>query len=271
MQIIDFHTHLDDRWLNQTLPSETEFLQTLDRFHIEVACIFTLQGFYGDCRRHNDLLAARAQRHPNRLVPFATVDPKLGGEAIGELERCLANPQFRGVKFHPWLQAFAPSMVRPTMIELMKVAARYQCPVLFHDGTPPYSTTFQIAEVARWVPEATIVLGHAGLSDYTLAAAQLVRDTPNLYACVCGPRAGHVAYLVEIAGADKVLFGSDFGFADWTILAEFLDNVCEANIDEQLLARILYQNASRLLRFEERPLAASAHPSVTKEHVLSAR
>jgi uncharacterized protein len=258
MPIIDFHTHLDECWLNQALPSEAEFLRNLDRFDIEAACIFTLQGFYGDCRRHNDALAERAERHADRLIPFATVDPKLGDESIFELERCLANPLFRGVKFHPWLQAFAPSMVKPTMVELLRCAARHGAPVLFHDGTPPYSTTFQVAAVARWVPEARVVLGHAGLSDYVVAAAQLVRDIPNLYACVCGPRAGWVQALVQTAGADKVLFGSDFGFTDWTILAEFLDNVREAELDASELQSVLYGNAKTLLHLNERPLRASA-------------
>lgn len=257
MRIIDFHTHLDDRWLNRPTPTEATFLRGMDRFGIEAACIFTLQGFYGDCRRHNDALAARARRHPDRLIPFATVDPKLGDEAVRELERCLADPLFRGVKFHPWLQAFAPSIVRETMVELLRCAARHGVPVLFHDGTPPYSTTFQIAAAARWVPEATVVLGHAGLSDYIVAAGQLVRDISNLYACVCGPRAGYVSYLVQTAGAHKVLFGSDFGFADWTILAEFLDNVCQAPIDSTWLEMVLYGNSARLLRFDEAPLSSS--------------
>ncbi len=256
MSIIDFHTHLDDRWLHQSLPTESEFLRALDRFDVEAACIFTLQGFYGDCQRHNDALAERAARHPDRLIPFATVDPKLGDESVVELERCLANPLFRGVKFHPWLQAFAPSMVKPSMIELLRCAARRRAPVLFHDGTPPYATTFQIAAAARWVPEATVVLGHAGLSDYILPAGQLVRDIQNLYACVCGPKAGWVRSLVETAGADKVLFGSDFGFTDWTILAEFLDNVREADLDPPTLDLVLNRNARKLLQLDERPPGA---------------
>src|SRR5262245_3238388 len=114
MPIIDFHTHLDTHWFNQPMPSEKEFLQGLDRFDVEASCIFTLQRFYGDCPKHNDALAEHARHHPDRLIPFATVDPKLGDESVMELERCLADPLFRGVKFHPWLQAFTPSMVRST-------------------------------------------------------------------------------------------------------------------------------------------------------------
>jgi uncharacterized protein len=254
MPIIDFHAHLDDRWFDQPMPAEAEFIADMDRFGIEAACIFTMQGYYGDCRKHNDALAARARRHPDRLIPFATVDPKLGREAVDELERCLADPIFRGVKFHPWLQAFAPSMVRPTITELFRCAARHGVSVVFHDGTPPYATSFQVAAAARWVPEATVVLGHGGLSDYVVAAGQLARDIPNLYVCICGPHAGEVPYLVETAGPEKVLFGSDFGFSDWTILADFLDNVLQSDVNPQTKNRILYDNAARLLHLNDRPL-----------------
>jgi uncharacterized protein len=258
MRIIDFHTHLDNRWYpDMVMPSESEFLDGLNRFDIEAACVFTMLGFHEDCRTHNDALAARARRHPDRLIPFVTVDPKRGDEAIAELERCLADPIFRGVKLHSWLQGFAPSLVQSTMTELLRCAARRGVPVLFHDGTPPYATTFQVAALARWVPEATVVLGHAGLSDYVTVAGQLVRDIPNLYACICGPHAGEVPYLVETAGADKLVFGSDFGFADWTILAEFLDNVLEAGLDQGTLEQLFYANAARLLRLDLFPLTSS--------------
>ena len=247
MNIIDFHTHLDSHWFGMPLITESEFIDGLDRYGVERACIFTLMGLYGDCAEANESLAVHARAHPDRLAAFATVDPKLGRPAVDELERRLDDPVFRGVKFHPWLQAVAPSMVKDTMVEILKCAARHQAPVVFHDGTPPYCTTFQIAALARWVPEATIVLGHAGLGDYVYAAGQLIRELPNLYACFCGPKAGDLQYLVEAGGAEKVLFGSDFGFSDWKMLAERLDDVLEADLDETTRELVLHGNAARLL------------------------
>jgi predicted TIM-barrel fold metal-dependent hydrolase len=249
--IIDFHTHLDDRWFDRPLMDTGTFLAGLDRCGVRAACVFTLMGFYEDCRRHNDLLLERCDAAPERLLPFITVDPKLGPPAVAELDRCLAIGRFRGVKFHPWLQAFAPSMVKVTMVDIFKHAAAAGLPVLFHDGTPPYSTTFQIATAARWVPEATVVLGHAGLADYCLPAAQLVRDIPNLYACVCGPRAGDVRHLVDVASPDKVLFGSDFGLSDWMILEDRLDAVRFAGLSAAESEAVLWGNAARLLRLSE--------------------
>lgn len=258
MRIIDFHTHLQDYWFEKPLMSEAEFLDGMDRCGVETSCIFTMMGFYGNCPQENDKLAEYSLRHPMRLIPFATVDVKLGDEAVEELERCLSSGLFRGVKFHNWIQSFAPSMWRETMIEILKCAARYDTPVLFHDGTPPYSTTFQIANVARWVPEAKVVLGHGGLADYVYPAGQLLKELPNLYLCCCNPKAGEVPYLVKQSGVDKVLFGSDFGFSNWRMLAERIDDIALSELPSNIFQAVFYDNAARLLHLDSRPLRGSA-------------
>jgi predicted TIM-barrel fold metal-dependent hydrolase len=257
-RIIDFHAHLDERWLHVKCDNAADMVGTLDRFEVDAACVFTIMGFYEDCRAHNDALLQRANEYPDRLIPFVTVDPKQGPAAVEELERCLANPRFRGVKFHAWLQAFASSMLRDTMMDILHVAAKHDVPVLFHDGTPPYSTTYQVADLARWSPETKIVLGHAGSADYVDAAAQLIRDYPNLYGCFCGPRPGDLVHLIEVGGADKIIFGSDFGAAGWRLLPERIDNVLEAGLSESQLELVLYANAARLLRLDEFPLGGGS-------------
>jgi uncharacterized protein len=257
-RIIDFHAHLDERWLHVKCHTAPKVVELLDRFDVQMACVFTIMGFYEDCRAHNDALLCRANEYPDRLIPFVTVDPKQGRAAVDELERCLANRRFRGVKFHPWLQAFASSMLRDTMMDILHVSAEHRVPVLFHDGTPPYSTTFQIAELARWSPKTTVVLGHAGLADYVNPAAELIRDIPNLYGCYCGPRPGDLIHLVEVGGAEKILFGSDFGAAGWRLLPERIDNVLYAGLSEPILDQILYSNAAALLHLAESPAPSAS-------------
>src|SRR2546423_13522179 len=100
-RIIDFHTHLDDRWFDQPLLSEQDFMAGLDRCGIAAACVFTLMGFYEDAPGHNDKLLRRASKHPGRLLPFITVDPKLGPAAVDELDRCIATGAFRGGEVPP--------------------------------------------------------------------------------------------------------------------------------------------------------------------------
>jgi predicted TIM-barrel fold metal-dependent hydrolase len=152
-------------------------------------------------------------------------------------------------------------MVRDTMIELLRISGSHGVPVLYHDGTPPYSTTYQIAELARWAPETTVVLGHAGSADYADAAAQLIRDIPNLYGNYCGSRPGELLHLIKVAGAEKIIFGSDFGAAGWRLLPERIDNVTEAGLSVEDLDLILYANSAKLLRLVEEPLTACAAKS----------
>ena len=248
MKILDFHAHLDDRWLHKPIPDASHLIEAMDRFGVGQTCVYTMMGFYADTPRNNDLLLERCRRHPDRLIPFVTVDPKEGTAAVDELERCLERPEFRGIKFHPWLQAFAPSMLEETTVAILKVAERTSTPVLYHDGTPPYSTTFQIADLARWVPGAKVFLGHAGSADYVDPAARLIRDIPNLYGCYCGSRPGDLVHLVETAGADKITFGSDCDPGSWELLAERLDNTIEAGLAPEDLEAVLWRNAERILR-----------------------
>ena len=56
----------------------------------------------------------------------------------------------RGVKLHPWLQGF--SAHEPGLDPLCEVAAAAGVPILFHDGTPPFSTPLQLASLARRHP-----------------------------------------------------------------------------------------------------------------------
>jgi len=251
LPIIDFHCHLDDGWGDEPTPGRDAFIAAMDQIGVDKACIFTLQGFYRDTQAANERLLQHANAEPDRLIPFVTVDPKLGDIAIQELDLYLGTGLFRGVKFHSWVQSFAPSIVHETMSDILDCVSQYDVPVLFHDGTPPYSTSFQIADLARQFPKAKIVLGHAGLSDYVFAAGQLAAELPNLYLCCCGPKAGELPYLIQCAGSEKVLFGSDFGIADWTLLADRLDDVQCANLSEAAKESVLYKNAVRLLRLAD--------------------
>ena len=145
------------------------------------------------------------------------------------------------------LRGIDPAASRANLDAILTAAGDRGLPVLFHDGTPPYSTTFQIAELARWCPNTTIILGHGGLADYVHAAAKLIRELPNLYACTCCPRAGDVLHLVRAGGGDKVVFGSDFGIADWSLLEDRLDDVLLAGLTPGEEQAVLRDNALRLL------------------------
>ena len=59
---------------------------------------------------------------------------------------------------------------------------------------------------------------------------------------------------MRVAGAEKIIFGSDFGAAGWRLLPERIDNVTEAGLSDEDLDLVLYANSAKLLRLAEEPL-----------------
>ncbi len=57
----------------------------------------------------NTEIATIAARHPDVLIPFASLDPARGAAAVREATRLVEQEGVRGFKFHPSLQNFAPS------------------------------------------------------------------------------------------------------------------------------------------------------------------
>ena len=57
-------------------------------------------------------------------------------------------------------------------------------------------------------------------------------------------------HLVDVAGPDKVLFGSDYGLSDWLILEDRLDAVRFAGLTAAESEAVLWRNAARLLHWD---------------------
>jgi len=51
-------------------------------------------------------MADRAAEHADVLIPFGSVDPLAGEEAVRRARRLITDHGVRGFKFHPSLQAF---------------------------------------------------------------------------------------------------------------------------------------------------------------------
>lgn len=209
MMVVDAHTHLMVG-PGQPLRTLEEFVAQLQALEVEKALLFTLEGLLGDPRPANDRLAEAAARYPDVLYPCCTVHPREGDRALAELHRCVQDLGMVGVKLHPWLQAFPAT--DPATVAVVREAAALRVPVIFHDGTPPYCDTLQVAYLAEQLPEARVVLGHAGLGNFWPLALQAARRHPNLYLLVCGPPPLALREMARQVGTHRMLWGSDFPF-----------------------------------------------------------
>jgi predicted TIM-barrel fold metal-dependent hydrolase len=170
---------------------------------------------------------------------MANPNPHLPHDAYErEVERCVRDLGFVGVKLHPLAHAVNPRGRHGCRV--FDVAAGLGVPVMVHTGLGiPWSAPSLLDGPAERYPELPLIVAHAGGGIFAGEAAALAARFPNVY-LECSWAAGFfIRHLVEVAGADRLMFGSDHA-----------DNACvelaklrSLGLDPADLARILGQTA----------------------------
>lgn len=245
MKIIDTHTHFPGTSFGGSTKSIHELREEFLQEGLSGAWIMTTDGLRRDPVKHNDILADAVKDDLDFFVSFCTVDPLVGTEqAVTELVRAKEKLGMKGLKLHPWLQSF--SLTNPAVLPILKKAGELDMPVVFHDGTPPYSTPLQIAAAAEKVPDTMIILGHTGLDDLWQDAVCACLRQPNIYLCLCSLSSGYIVEVVEQCPEDKLLYGSDGGFFSGIVK----DGICKIETackDRNMLEKIFYDNPQRIV------------------------
>lgn len=189
--IFDAHTHWNGPEATGLESDPADWLAAWARHGIGYGAVLPLKGLTSDSlvRSDNDRVAAACARSAGRMIPFCTVNPAWGAEAVAEFRRCLETLGCRGLKLHPWLQGISP--LSPTVDELCEMAGDHGAPVLFHDGTPCFSLPSQIGMLAGRHPETVIILGHCGLFEHwreAIAAMNYAKTCGAVFAARTSPR-----------------------------------------------------------------------------------
>jgi predicted TIM-barrel fold metal-dependent hydrolase len=232
MKIYDCHTHW---WPDASLTLAEQISKweaAMDLHSISSAVVLPMRGLLNGAwvREDNDSLARAARLCPDRMLAFCTVNVWEDKDAIAELERCLALKIFRGIKFHPWLQACPPN--GRVMDQICEIAAEAGLPILYHDGTPPLSLPSQIGLLAYRHPKTQIILGHCGMLEFWREAIVALNHCSNLWGCLCSPHLAAIKEIVKSAPRQRLLWGSDFGFGPYDLIRyrlPVLDFLPEAN------------------------------------------
>ena len=249
--IVDIHTHVSGgRVFGMSRVSAAEFVAGLDRSGVDKAIIYTVDGFFFDFVTCNDELPAFAQKLPGRLVPGPTVDPRHGRAAVDEMRRCQLELGMKGpLKIHGWLQGFSP--MDPAMELIAETAMELGMPILFHDGTPPYSTSLQVATVAARFPQLTVILGHSGMRDMWLEALAAAKRCPNIMLCTCTTAPHGLERMVREVDARRIMMGTDHGFGLTPGNQESrVEQIRQLDISNEVKALIMGENAQRLFQLE---------------------
>jgi len=276
--IIDFHTHVFSPRLkadrNRYIESDPcfatlysspkakvatadELIDSMDKEGIDVSVI--LNGGWTThelCVETNDYILESITRYPGRLIGFCTVQPRSLDAAIAEIERC-ATGGIKGVgEIRPDTQLFELTE-HEIMEPLVEVMVKHNLILLTHASEPvghQYPgkgnvTPDMLYPFITGFPDLTIVCAHwgGGLPFYALmpevkeAMGNVYFDTaasPFLYS----PQI--YSQVVQLVGADKILFGSDY-----PLLAQsrFLKEIASLDLPQETKDLILSGNARRLL------------------------
>ena len=276
--IIDFHTHIlppslinqRDRYIARDatlgalfsdprapMATAEELLAAMDEAAVDLAVTLGMGWTSQDVAREvNDYLLEAAARYPRRLVPFCSVNPAWGDEALREVERC-ARQGARGVgELHPDTQGFRLSD-RRVMEPLMNMVRSYHLILLTHASEPVghqypgkgATTPAMLMGLIEQFPDVPIVCAHwgGGLPFFNLMpeVRALLGNTyfdtaasPFLY----DPQVFSV--VAQLASPGSILLGSDFPLLKPQRLIEQMDIASLGNEERQA---ILGTNAERLL------------------------
>jgi predicted TIM-barrel fold metal-dependent hydrolase len=252
--IIDFHSHVGSfqTWVGSQGGTD-EMLPIMDQAGIDKACVFNV--FHGRASQANEETAGFVAAHPDRFIGFLFVTPHYPEEMEGEMVRAVDDLGFAGIKIYP--PYFNRPVTDPIWEPVFAFAHDRRLPVISHsDGknpnvNPNQAEPHMFVQWAERFPDANIVLGHAGNNrNGRESCIRAARQCKNIYVEICTSwRHLHsIESLVQGAGEDRVLFGSDMPLMDPRI---HLGRVLTAQISSRAKSKVLGENAARLLRLSE--------------------
>jgi predicted TIM-barrel fold metal-dependent hydrolase len=223
-------------------PPVDDIIAGMDRCRIEVALLSSLSGLvHTDTHEDNLYVRKLVIQNPNRFRGLAVVTPYGSQRAAEELEICLRDHGFVGLKLHPWVQGYYGGA--DFLAPLLEICQSHSAPVVFHTGTPPYAQAFHIWVQARKFPRVTFVLAHLGLNYQWRDAIEVGKMCSNTLFDTSGiSYTFAVKRAIEELGPERVLFGSDNPF----LFPETeLQKVVTLGLDATVLQLVLCENARR--------------------------
>ena len=213
-------------------------------------CVTT--GYAAENRRVVD----ESRRHPDRLVPFARIDPRTPRPGAVAADALAAGA--RGLKLHPRAEAFA--IDQPGVGEIVVVASAARVPLVVHAGRGVGSFGAPLLELARRHRGCRIVLAHAGISDLGWLWREL-DDHPNLLFDTAWWNPADLLALFALVPPGRILWGSDAPYGEVDVgLAITLRCARAAGLSDDALALIVGGQLDALLAGDD-PLDAGPPPA----------
>jgi predicted TIM-barrel fold metal-dependent hydrolase len=278
---IDVHTHVH-RSVNapKANPEDNEHLAAMAAYFKTAAASFTVDDLAAYYRERKMAAVAftidqrdapedptkaspmeiieRSRDHADVLIPFGSVDPARGAEAVA-MARQQIEAGARGFKFHPTTQGFFPN--DRAAYPVYEVIQEAGIPALFHSGQTgagagtrggsgfrlKYSNPIHLDDVAVDFPDLPIIIAHPSFP-WQEEALSVATHKPQVYIDLSGWSPKYFApILVQYANTllkNKMLFGTDF-----PILTpeRWMADLEKTAIRDEVKPGIFKDNAAKLL------------------------
>lgn len=246
-RIIDAHAHIGSYGGFEIPHGDADsMIRSMDHLGIDVACISSLTAINADYVRGNDLTAVAVRRYPDRFVGYAVANPWETENITTELTRAFDELGLSAIKIHPTLWELPVTDARYEPI--WGFASERKALVLSHTWVNDRTCRPALfKEIAQRHPQVAFLLGHSGGSwEGNLEALQICANCPNIYLETCYSQLtrSQLQLLVQGAGSERVVFGTDMPFID---PAFTLARVAGSALTEEQRRAILGGNAGRLL------------------------
>ncbi len=257
--IIDAHSHMkvpietigDSRKNIYGVENKSvdEYLADYAGNGVDACFVFGSDGFRNSeiIMAETESLAKVCREHPDRLYPWATVNPMWPEKLLRERIRYVVEELgMRGLKFVPICQGV--SLANPGFDIIAQEAIALNVPFTSHDGSPEYCSAIQVAYYARKWPGLRVVSAHGGLREFWPDLIDAAKELPNLYICLSGPTQLGIQTFYDELGPEKLMFGSDGGIGSPAVTTAYLRRIDRLRAPDEHKRMILGDNALRFIQ-----------------------
>jgi predicted TIM-barrel fold metal-dependent hydrolase len=276
--IIDFHTHVFPPWVREgreeyvksdacfsllysqpraRMVTAEELVAEMDEDGVDLSVVLNIGWTSHElCVKTNDYILDSVSRYPGRLVGFCAIQPRAGGAALAEAERC-AKAGARGIgELRSDVQGFDLTD-KETMGPIVEAAVKHNLLFLTHSSEPvghgypgkgSITPDILYAFVTSF-PNLKSICAHwgGGLPFYAMMP-EVGKALANVYfdtaATVFLYRPEIFEQISRIVGSDKILLGTDYPLMRQS---RVITQVQSSRLSQEDKAKILGANARKLL------------------------
>ncbi|MCL4459433.1 MAG: amidohydrolase family protein [Chloroflexi bacterium] len=191
----------------------------------------------------NDYIVECVQKYPNRFIGFMEVNPR-DPKATQIIRHYAREYGMKGLKLHPTMMGH-PIASHPLMDPIFEACSEVGIAIYGHCMHDFWVNPLSYEEMARTFPDVSVILGHMGILWSVAEAGMVAQRNPNVYLETSVVPLRSLRIGLQMAGAEKVVFGTDWPANDYDMQLEMIRRATRNEAEFKFVAG---ENLARLLK-----------------------